>query len=366
MQQQLKQLQARPQQATGSAGSRRRSEGQLWPVQGAKVEQTQASNFQVHSGQVKRSKNKLSIKKYQTNIFNRHISPSSSSSQAFRHSSMPEQHHKQQAGTSKSTVNLAGQLVLTGATGSGANKHSLDPDLMLGADNEAYVGSRPSLINISASKGTFSNQFQSQSQSQASLSVAPSSSLSTNNIITSNSTAQLHSLAYGDQQLNSAKQTRQTRQTSFSIKRQLNLKYIKTIIILLLAIDLLITVFVHQFSSQDYLSLWFTSVKLRFSLLNLVLSAIWFIILIGAILYDIYFILVISFAVDVASFFVLLGFSFVHFYRKIDYNTVNLTSLLLLLFSIIVLHVYLVVLSALTMYLMQAVRRRQKCPSMHT
>lgn len=335
---------------------------------------------------------KRSEGKYQASVI-KHISPPSSLTstsnvlQSMSDHRQLEVSNEQQA-LHKSTVNLAGQLVRTGnksistnnAKTTTSNKHSLDAELILGAaDNEAYLGSRPSLVTITATnKGsTFNTPFlvNSSSSSAASQSNMPLSNPASSN----SSTSQLHSLAYGESNHNNIvtnnrvlrnnknniilNNNNQRSAAPFSIKQQVNLKYIKTIIILLLAVDLLITVFVHQFSSQDYLSIWFTSFKLRFSLLNLILSAIWSIILIAAILFDIYFILVISFIVDIISFFLLLGFSFIHFYRRIDYNTVNLTSLLLLLFSIIVLHVYLIVLSTLTLYLMQAVRRRQKCPS---
>lgn len=140
----------------------------------------------------------------------------------------------------------------------------------------------------------------------------------------------------------------------------MNLKYVKTLIIILMGLDLLMTVFLHQFASQDQIQIWLTTYRLRFSLLNLVLSAIWFVVLIGAILFDVYFILVIACIVDVGSFLVLLVLSIVHFYKRIDYNTVQLTSLLALLFSIIFLHVYLVAMSALTIYLTGAVGRRKR------
>lgn len=243
-----------------------------------------------------------------------------------------------------STLSLAGQLVQTGAL-SHDSLGSLHSARMALA-NEAYVGASGAGAPFGKSKSSFlvnSLQYPSGGLSQSSLQQAS----------TSTSTAQLH---YKSTQNNPANVTSSG---TFSIKRNLNLKYIKTIIILLLALDLLITVFVHQFSSQDYLSIWFTSFKLRLSLLNLILSAIWFIVLIGAILFDVYFILLISCLVHLSSFVLLLIFSVIHFSRRIDYNTVNLTSLLALLFSIVVLHVYLIVLIALTVYLMQAVKRRQ-------
>lgn len=163
----------------------------------------------------------------------------------------------------------------------------------------------------------------------------------------SSSTAQLHTLSAANQR------------SSMTIKCNVNLKYIKTAIICLLAIDLLITIFVHQFAVRDRISIWFTAYELRFSLLNLLLSAIWFIILVGAILFDVYYILLISCVIEVASFFVLFGFTVYHFTRRIDYNTVNIASLLALLFSIIFLHAYLVLTASLTIHLTLAVRRRQ-------
>lgn len=145
-----------------------------------------------------------------------------------------------------------------------------------------------------------------------------------------------------------------------SIKRSVNLKYVKTLIIVLVAIDLLITVFVHQFASADQVGLWFIAqFKLRVSLINLVFSAIWSVVLIGGILFDSYAILLLSCIIDSLSFVLLVILSAVHFTRRIDYNTVSLTSLLALLFSIIVLHVYLLAMLALTIYLMLAVKRRR-------
>lgn len=145
-----------------------------------------------------------------------------------------------------------------------------------------------------------------------------------------------------------------------NIRRNVNLKYVKTLLILLMAIDLLVTIFVHHFSSHDEFTIWFTSYKLRYSLVNLILSSIWFIVLIGAIMFDIYFILIIGCLVDVVSFVVLLVFTILHFSRRIDYNTVNLTSFLVLLFSLIILHVYLVVMATLTIYLAMAVKQRHR------
>lgn len=179
-------------------------------------------------------------------------------------------------------------------------------------------------------------------------------SLTPTTTTTNNSTAHLHHLNSNNNNNNPS---------TLNIRQRVNLKYVKTLIISLMALDLLITVFVHQFSSHDELSLsfWFIhSLKLRFSLLNLILSSIWFIVLIGAIIFDIYFILLVGCVVDVLSFVLLLIFSFIHFTQRIDYNSVQLTSLLALLFSIIVLHVYLLAMAALTTYLMLAVRQRNQ------
>lgn len=167
---------------------------------------------------------------------------------------------------------------------------------------------------------------------------------------TSSSTANLHSLSSLHQQPT----------TTTTINKRFNLKYVKTLIVVLMSLDLLITIFVHHFASHDEFSLAFTTSKLRFSTVNLILSAIWFVVLTGAILFDIYFILLVGCLVDIASFVLLLACSTIHFTHRIDYNTVSLTSLLLLLFSIIVLHVYLLVIASLTVYLMLAVKRRRK------
>jgi hypothetical protein len=165
---------------------------------------------------------------------------------------------------------------------------------------------------------------------------------------TSSSTAHLHSLSSLHQR------------PTTTISKRINLKYIKTLIMLLMSLDLMITIGVHHFASHDEFSLALTSTKLRLSLVNLVLSAVWFVVLSGAILFDIYFVLLIGSLVDVASFILLLACSAIHFTYRIDYNTVNLTSLLLLLFAIIILHVYLLVITSLTIYLMLAVKRRRK------
>lgn len=268
-----------------------------------------------------------------------------------------------------SALSLAGQLVLTGASKQPNSLGSQSIEQAMGASysssqngnrmatnrgqlgahvNKAYLASNPGLSYTS--KAAIQ---QSQSSSQVSINASGSQQL------TASSTARLDQLA-GDTRALSKSAPSDSRST-FTVRRHVNLKYIKTIIILLLAVDLIITVFVHQFSSNDQLTiLWFTSFKMRFSLLNLILSSIWFIILIGAILFDVHFILAISCLVHSVSFFVLLGFSVVHFSRRIDYNTVHLFSLLTLLFSIIVLHVYLLVLASLTYYLMRAVRSRRK------
>lgn len=183
---------------------------------------------------------------------------------------------------------------------------------------------------------------------------------------TNSSTAHLHSLADLHQQASHHHNHHHNHRQTLNISKKLNLKHIKTIIIALMAIDLLITLFVHHFAAHDELptlpSIWFLSgpIKMRLSVLNLVLSSIWFIVLIGAILFDVYSILVLACLVDAVSFLLLLVCSILHFSRRIDYNTVNLASLLALLFSIIVLHVYLLVMAALTIYLALAVRRRRK------
>lgn len=171
---------------------------------------------------------------------------------------------------------------------------------------------------------------------------------------TASSTAQLHPTSHSN-----------PRSQTMTIKRKVNLKYVKMTIIICLAIDLAITVFVHQFAQQDLIGpIWFTSLKMRFSLLNLVLSSIWFVILLAGILFDLYPILLLGCIIDLTSFLVLFGFTIKHFTKRIDYNTVNLTSLLGLLFSIIILHVYLLVTGSLTAYLALLVRRRNKqtCP----
>lgn len=191
------------------------------------------------------------------------------------------------------------------------------------------------------------------------LSISSSSSSLQPDLNTSTSKTRLHEPTAS---LNSLTGRPATAAVPLSIKRQVNLKHIKTIIIALLAVDLLITVFVHQFSSQDQLSfsLFQSSFRLRLSLLNLLLTAIWFILLIGAILFDWYAILLVSCLLEISSFFVLLGFSINHFGRRIDYNTVQLTSLLALLFAVVILHVYLLVAAGLMVYLTLAVKRRRQ------
>ena len=157
-------------------------------------------------------------------------------------------------------------------------------------------------------------------------------------------------------------------QLNFSSNNKVNLKYVKTLIILLMAIDLLVTLFVHHFAQSDHISLAFfgsssSVLRIKFSTLNVALSSLWFITLIGAILFDIYSILLIAFLLDTISFLLLLCFSIIHFTYRIDYNSVNLTSFLLLLFAITVLHLYLIAMAALTMYLMLAVKRRRNSRS---
>lgn len=193
-----------------------------------------------------------------------------------------------------------------------------------------------------------------QSQSQVSL---LNHTVSSSNL--SSSSGQLPSL--GD----FAAAQQQQGATSLTIKRNVNLKYVKATIICLLAVDLLVSVVVHQFAVQDQLSVppWLpfaSSLKLRFSSLNLVLSSIWYLVLTAAILFDVYLVLVVSFALDLASLLVLAAYSILHFSRKIDFNTVNLVSLLGLLFGIIALHVYLALMACLTAYLMSAVKRRRQ------
>lgn len=146
------------------------------------------------------------------------------------------------------------------------------------------------------------------------------------------------------------------------VRRKANLCRVKTLIISLIAIDLLITVFVHLFatSNQPIIFQISSTFKMRFSTLNLLLSLIWYIVLIGAIMFDVLSVLIIGCCVDVLSFVCLLAMSIVHFTKRIDYNNANLASLLTLLFSISVLHVYLLVMASLMIYLTRAVRRRQQ------
>jgi len=228
---------------------------------------------------------------------------------------------------------IGGQTVFTGkqpaSIGSLAGEASL-----YGQSKRSATGGKTNFL-VSNAQFARSVNLSQQSRSQASLDQPQTSN---------SSTAQLHNLTG----------------SPLSIRRSANLKCIKTLIIGLLAIDLLITVFVHQFSSEDQMSIWFTSHKMRFSLLNLILSSVWFVVLVGAILFDIYFILVISCLVDLLSFLLLLVLSVRHFTLRVDYNSVSLTSLLALLFSIVLLHVYLVVMSVLTINLTLAVKRRQE------
>lgn len=242
-----------------------------------------------------------------------------------------------------SSLSIGGQLVLTGSKkqhnsiGFIAKGQQDQPDKFQSAGNKSYLS--PNELYVSAPNISKGNSQSSISQG-----------MSTNN----NSTAHLHSLS----QLNP-----RPGPAPLSIRRNVNLKYVKTLIICLMAVDLLITVLIHQFSNQDQVTLWFTTLKMRFSLLNLMLSTVWFVVQIGAILFDIYPILLVSSLVHVASFFVLLVLSLVHFTRRIDYNTVNLTSFLLLLFSIIFLHVYLLVMAALNIHLTMNVKQRKRSPA---
>lgn len=281
-----------------------------------------------------------------------------------------EQHFSLRSDQAGTLTSLAGQLVLTGAKQPGslgsqiiieqpannANNRTATARNQLGAHtNKAYLASSGSSTGLDFAPGK-ANQIQ-HAVSQVSVSATGSQQPLTE---CASSTTRLHQMSNKGKSHTNVTATTQP-STTFTVKRHVNLKYIKTIIILLLAIDLVITVFVHQFSTNDQFTLlWFASLKLRFSLVNLILSSIWFIILIGAILFDVHFILAISCLVHIISFFLLLGFSVVHFSRRIDYNTVHLFSLLTLLFSIIVLHVYLLVLAALTLYLMRAVRNRRQ------
>lgn len=201
------------------------------------------------------------------------------------------------------------------------------------------------------------------SSSGAYLSISCSNSSLQADLSSSTSKTHLHdSIASLANLANHSAASARTTSKPLSIKQQVNLKHIKTLIIGLLAVDLLITVLVHQFSSQDQLafSLFQSSFRMRLSLINLLLSATWFILLIGAILFDIYAILLISCSLDIGSFFLLLAFSINHFTRRIDYNSVQLTSLLALLFAVVALHVYLLVVAALMVYLTLAVRRRRQ------
>lgn len=233
-----------------------------------------------------------------------------------------------------SSINIGGQLVLT------SSKQPISIGSMMNADTNRTVSSHGSGKTYLTGNAQYATNLKSSSQSRTSL----------NPPTTTSSTAHLHSLS----------DLAGTSNTShpLSIKRNVNLKYIKALIILLMSIDMLITVFVHQFSTQDQIPIWFTTYKLRFSLLNLLLGAIWFITMVGAVLFDVFSILVIGCIVDISSLVLLFVLSIVHFTQRIDYNSVNLTSLLMLLFAIIVLHVYMIVMTALTVYLMLIVKQR--------
>lgn len=303
------------------------------------------------------SANKYNQQQQQHRQHTKHTSTNLNSSSALKINTSQMALNKESSLSAAAAINLgaANQVVITKPSGVLNSNATLDSLASLESfDSKQQISNQLSGLKVGSSK-TYQQQLVNSiqfpsSHSQSSLALANTSG-------GCSSTTQLHN-SYANSNTNN----NQTNTTSFSIKRNVNLKYIKTIIILLLALDLIITVFVHQFSTQDYLSVWFTSMRMRFSLLNLILSAIWFVILIGAILFDVYFILFVSSLVHFSSFVLLLIFSFIHFTRRIDYNTVNLASLLALLFSIILLHVYLLVLFALTIYLMQAVRRRQKMP----
>lgn len=284
-----------------------------------------------------------------------------------------------QAAGSNSTTKLCGQMVLIG----GPIGKPVAPAASTGALDsmgpiDATLNQRPIDVGVdsfaTASKLSLSGNFLAQNNQQvrhqfgaatpASAAATTTAqqmdntthpqSTSSNSHSASSSTTRLHSLS------NLLGPTPPQKATPLNIKRNVNLKYVKTLIIVLMAIDLTVTLFVHHFSTNDELTIWFTSHKIRFSLLNLILSSIWFIVLIGAIMFDVYFVLVVGCIVDIVSFVLLFVFSTIHFSRRIDYNTVNLTSLLVLLFSIVILHVYLIVMATLTIYLAMAVKQRQK------
>lgn len=277
------------------------------------------------------------------------------------------------AGTNASSK-LGGQMVLIGPVGkpvassvstgaldsmmSSINKSPNQRPIDVGLDSFAPVPKLSTSGNFLAENNQqVRHQFQAASSSATILQQKDanlSQSTSSNSHSASSSTTRLHSLS------NLLGPNAPQKAAPLNIKRNVNLKYVKTLIIVLMAIDLMVTLFVHHFSTNDNLSLWFTSHKIRFSLLNLILSSIWFIVLIGAIIFDVYFVLVIGCIVDIVSFVLLFAFSTIHFSRRIDYNTVNLTSLLILLFSIVILHVYLIVMATLTIYLAMAVKQRQK------
>lgn len=151
------------------------------------------------------------------------------------------------------------------------------------------------------------------------------------------------------------------RQSTLTIKQNVHLKYVKFIIILLLAIDLVITITAYKFAINDQMSFWLLSAyKFRFSTFNLVLSSTWYIILIGAILFDVYAILMLASLVDVTSVSLLLVFSGIHLTKRVDYDSVNMISLLTLLFAIIMLLMYLLLMTSLKFYLLGAVKQRLK------
>lgn len=255
------------------------------------------------------------------------------------------------------SINIGGQLVLT----SGKQPNSIGSIMDLSKEMHhqssqgvlgGEIGSGKSYLASNSQYQITKNNKLCNQQQQSRLSLNQPST-------TTNSTAHLHSLS----ELTGGSSNNNCATHPLSIKQNVNLKYVKTLLIVLMGIDLLITVLVHQFATQDQISIWLTSIKMRFSMLNLILSATWFIVLAGAILFDILFILIIGCLVDISSLALLVVLSIVHFTQRIDYNPVNLTSLLGLLFGIIILHVYMLVMTTLTIYLMLAVKRRRAASS---
>lgn len=139
-------------------------------------------------------------------------------------------------------------------------------------------------------------------------------------------------------------------QSSFT-DRQIDLKIIKGLLIVFLSIDLIITCLVHYHQNDQ--SVWYASFKIRLSKLSLISSNIYFLVVVGGIIFDIYYILLAKFIINILAIFTFIILSSVHICRKVDFSAMDTKSAVFLLMAILLYLLFMISAAGMTIYIMK-------------